>query len=330
MTPREEILSSRKLGPAGAELLYKTVWLVAIGHGFPPPEGSTSWDKTAVNETAHDFVRDQRGPKRLLDVAIRSVDDRSFARLLEAAVQNFLRDIARGTDLGRLIVRVKEILRDEGDFESVPGPPERWTLRGGPTDPSAVGPDALASGIAAVKVVVPSWTSERRQPPLADRPSFVKLITGVLTAAAGSLVAVDIARVLTSRLDHRRTPLATSLDIRESMSESWQIGDPAAKTIAGLHAVDIFNSLSDRERIILATLDSNVRDLGRLINAGKSQAALIRQRLMDRLRAELAEDEYPAGTAAILCELCADWTERRTGADGTTSDENELYRRGDN
>ncbi len=320
MTPREELLSTGRLGPAGAELLYKTVWLVAVGHRFPPPEGSASWDETAVTETAHDFVRDERGAKRLLDVAVRSVDERSFERLLEAAVLNFLRDVARGTDLGKLIVRVKEILRDEKDFEVVTGSPERWTLAGGPTVPSAASPGQLASATAGVEVAVPRWTSERRDAPLADRPSFVRLMTSVLTAGAGSLTAVDLAQALTARLDHRRTANTVNLDIQERVAEpSWIRGDPATRTLAELHAVDIFDSLSDRERIIVTTLDKNVRDLARLIDSGKTQAALIRQRLIDRLRDELADDEHPDSTATILCELCEDWLERRTGKDGATS-----------
>ena len=322
MTPREELLSTHRLGQAGAELLYKTVWLVAVGNGFPPPGGSASWNETAVTETAHDFVKDERGPKRLLDIAVRSVDERSFERLLEAAVLNFLRDVARGTDLGKLIVRAKEILRDENDFEAAPGPPERWALTGGPTAPSAAGPDDLASATAGVKVVVPKWTSERRDAPLADRPSFVRLMTSVLTAAAGSLTAVDIARALTARLDHRRTPHAMTLDIRERVSEPGRTsGDPATSTVAELHAVDIFNSLSDRERIIVTTLDRNVRDLAQLIDTGKTQAALIRQRLVDRLRDELANDDQPDSTATILCELCDDWIELRTGTDDATSED---------
>jgi hypothetical protein len=331
VTPREELLSTRHLGQAGAELLYKTVWLVAVGNGFPPPEGSVSWNETAVMETAHDFVKDRRGPKRLLDIAVRSVDDRSFERLLEAAVLNFLRDLARRTDLGKLIMRVKEILRDEKDFETVPGSPERWTLAGGPTAASAAGPDALASATTGVEVVVPRWTSERRDAPLADRPSFVRLMTSVLTAGAGSLTAVDLAHALAARLDHRKTALATDLDIREQVSEPGPAsGDPAARTVAALHAVDIFNSLSDRERIIVTTLDRNVRDLARLIDTGKTQVALIRQRLIDRLRDELAKDDNPDSTATILCELCDDWIERRTGKDDATSEENERNERGDN
>jgi hypothetical protein len=320
VTPREELLSTRRLGRAGAELLYKTVWLVAVGNGFPPPEGSASWNETAVTEAAHDFLKDERGAKRLLDIAVRSVDERSFERLLEAAVLNFLRDVARGTDLGKLIVRVKEILRDEGDFEAVSGSPERWTLTGGPAAPSAAGPDELASATAGVKVVVPKWTSERRGAPLADRPSFVRLMTSVLIAAGGSLTAVDIAHALTARLDHRRTPLVTPLDIREQVSEPGQAGgDPATWTVAELHAVDIFNSLSDRERIIVTTLDRNVRDLGRLIDMGRTQAALIRQRLIDRLRDELADDDDPGSTATVLCERCDDWIKHRTGTDDATS-----------
>jgi hypothetical protein len=320
MTPREELLRTHRLGHTGAALLYRTVFLVAVGNRFPPPEGSASWNETAVTETAHDFIKDERGARRLLDIAVRSVDERSFERLLEAAVLNFLRDVARGTDLGKLILRVKEILRDETDFEAVPGSPERWTLADGPAAPSVAGPDDLASATAGVEVVVPKWTSERRDAPLADRPSFVRLMTSVLTAAAGSLTAGDIARALTARLYHRRTPLTMSLDIREQVSEPGQTGgDPATRTVAELHAIDIFNSLSDRERIIVTTLDRNVRDLARLIDTGKTQAALIRQRLVDRLNDELVDDDHADHTATILCELCDEWIWSRTGTDDATS-----------
>lgn len=322
MTPRDELLDTRRLGPAGAELLYRTVFSVAVGHRFPPPPGSAGWNETAVAETAHDFVKDERGTKRLLDIMVRSVDDRSFERLLEAAVLNFLRDLGRSTDLGKLIVRVKEILRDETDFEAAPGSPERWTLAQGVTTPSAAHPDVLASATARVEVVVPRWTSERRDPPLADRPSFVRLMTSVLKVADGSLLAEDIARALTARLDHRKSALTTALDIREEVAEPGPGGgDPANQTVAALHATDIFDSLSDRERIIVPTLDENVRDLAQLIGTGKTQAALVRQRLVDRLRDELADDDDPDHTASILCKFCEDWLGDRTRTGHATSDD---------
>lgn len=329
MTPREELLSTRRLGQAGAELLYKTVWLVAVGRRFPPPEGSTDWNETAVAETAHDFVKDKRGPKRLLDIAVRSVDDRSFERLLEAAVLNFLRDIARATDMGKLIVRVKEILHDEKDFEAVSESAERWTLAGGSTMPSMASPRDLASAAAGVEVVVPKWTSERRDAPLADRASFIRLMTNVLFAAGGSLTAVDLAYALAARLDHRKTAYAANLDIREQVSEPASVSrNPATLVVAELHAIDIFDSLSDRERIIVTTLDRNVRDLGLLIDSGKTQAALIRQQLIDRLRDELSDADNPDSTATILCELCDDWIESRTKTDDATSRPNERNEKG--
>jgi hypothetical protein len=156
-------------------------------------------------------------------------------------------------------------------------------------------------------------------------------MTSVLTAAGGSLTAVDIAHALTTRLDHRRSALATSLDIREGVSEPARTSsDPATRTVAHLHAADIFNSLSDRERIIVTTLDRNVRDLARLIDTGKTQAALIRQRLVDRLRDELSDDDHPDATATILCQLCDDWMEYRTGRDDATSEHDVHNKRGDN
>jgi hypothetical protein len=329
VTPREELIRTRRLGPDGAGLLYKTVRMIAIGHNFPPPEGSNNWDETAVAEIAHDFMKDERGSKRLLDITIRSVDDRSFGRLLDKAVLNFLRDQARGTDLGKLILRVKEILRDEDDFEAVSGTPERWTLTGGPTTVSTAHPDDLVAATFGVDVVVPKWTSERRDAPLADRPSFVRLLTSVLTMAAGCLPAVDISHALAARLDHRKTTYTTDLDLREHVSEPGQLsGDPETHTVAQLHALDIFNSLSDRERIILTTLHTNVRDLSRLIDTGKTQASLIRQRLLDQLRDEITDDDHPDSTAAILCKLCDDWIELRTGTNDATFDERRALRKG--
>lgn len=317
MNPREELLSSRRLGPSGAALLYRTIWSVAVGHRFPPPAGSTVWDESAVTETAHDFLQDERGSRRLLDVALRSVDEPSFARLLDAAVLNFLRDIARSTDLGKLIVRVKEILRSEDCFESVPGSPERWTLAGSAAAPgTAVSGADLASAIAGIPVVVPRWSSARRDAPLADRPSFVLLMKELLAVAGGSLTAVDIAHALTSRLDHRRTPLATSLDVMERLAEPATTDlDPAVRTVAGIHAAAIFDSLSDRERLLVPNLDRNVRELASLIDTGKTQAAHIRRRLVDRLRRELADDDADH-VAGALCDLCNAWTERRTGYRG--------------
>jgi hypothetical protein len=332
MTPREEVLATGQLGVAGAKQLYAAVWSVAVGNRFPPPEGASGWDETAVAEVAHDFLAGDRGRKRLLDITVRATDDRSFDRLLEAAVLNFLRDLARGTDLGKLIRRCKEILRGEAEFVAIPGPPERWALRDGPTAVGTAAAEKLASAMSGVEVVVPRWTSEHRDPPLADRASFIRLMRSVLTASGGSLTAEDIARVLTVRLDHRRVPYTVSLDNLERVAEPARDGgDPASSTVARLHATDIFNSLSDRERMIVTAIEAEmtIRELASMLDMGRSQTALVRQRLVDRLLDEFADDEDAEGTAHELCSLCVDWLEERTEPDGATSEDSRGEERGD-
>jgi hypothetical protein len=322
VSARSELLASGRLGEAGASLLYDIVGLVGVAHRFPPPDGSTSWDASAQQSVAHDFLGSPRAPKRLLDIAVRSVDDRSFEGQLEKAVLNHLRDEARSTDLGKLIVRVKELLRATDDFVVVPlAGEDRWAVDGAPSEPSTRPERELAAAIRGEDVVVPRWASSTRDAPLADRETFVRLMRSVLLTACGSLTARDIAAVLATRLDHRRVPLTVELDSAEGLSEPADpTADPASSTLSGLRAADIFGVLSDRERIILANLDLNVRELALIIETGKSQAAQLRQRLTDRLTAELKDDEDQEGTAGALMALCDRWLQQRTTAIHGTSD----------
>jgi hypothetical protein len=320
VTPRDELLTTRRLGEAGALLVYQAVRIVAISRGFPPPKGSDRWDQGAVEETAHRFVQGEKGAKRLLDLVVKSTDDASFERLLDTAVLNFLRSDARSTDMGKLIVKVKEILRENGEFEVVPRSSDRWMLAGGPSAPSEVGADQLASATRTVEVTVPKWTSTHRDAPLADGPSYVRLLVSVLATAAGSLTAVDLAHALTARLDHRKSPISVELDTLEKLAQtSLSIEDPAARVTTQLRAGSIFQSLTDRERVILAMHDENLRDVGAKIHMRKSQTGQLRQRVIDRLREEVAEDDDPESTVTTLCSLCEHWLHHRTGQDGTTS-----------
>ena len=320
MSARDELLKSGCLGEAGAAMLYNIVGLVGVAHRFPPPEGSTSWDGSAQQSVTHAFLESPRTHKRLLDIALRSVDDRSFERQLEKAVLNALRDEARSTNLGKLIVRVKEVLRSTDDFVSISGAGEDlWIVDGSTNEPSTTPTRDLAAAIRGEQVVVPRWTSSTRDAPLADRDTFVRLTRLVLVAARGSLTARDIAGVLTTRLDHRRVPLTVQLDNAQGLSEPADpTADPVSRTLSGIRAAEIFDGLSDRERIIVVNLELSVRELAFTIETGKSQAAELRQRLTDRLIAELDDDDQQ-GTVRALAELCDRWIQQRTTTlDGTS------------
>lgn len=325
MTPREEVLATQRIGLAGATLLYRLVFVVAIARNFPPPPGFERWDPSAVTETAHDFLDGPRGARRVIDIAIRSADERGFERVLEQAVVNHLRDVSRRTDMGRLVRRVTEVLTDEPAFSRTGGGTTagtgtaskavaRWALKDGPAVPSGAPETTLIAALARVEVTVPEWSSERRSAPLADRGSFTRMLTAVLAAADGSLTAADIARVIATRLDHHRTPLSLELDVLETAAERSTALDPAVRASSAVRAAEIFAALSENERILLACFDLPVRDLGTVLTLRKSQASLLRQRLAARLHDELADDEDPDETVADLCRRCEQWTRVRTAA----------------
>jgi hypothetical protein len=319
MTPREEVLAKQRIGPAGAALLYRLVRVVAISRNFPPPPGSERWDDTAVTETAHDFLDGERGQRRVVDIAIRSIDETTFARIMESAIVNHLREISRRTDMGKLVLRVTEVLTDEDDFQRVDGQPARWTLEDGRTAPSAVPDTQLAAVIVGTQITVPAWSSERRSAPLADRETFIRLLHAVLAVADGSLTAADLAQVIASRLDHRRTPISIELDVLESIAERAPSQDPAVQATTSIRAAQIFDHLDDRSRVLIALYEQPLRDLGDVLAIGKSQAGLLRQRLTGWLREELKGDTEAEETIAEIRRLCESWLEGRTVATGATS-----------
>lgn len=322
MTPREEVLATQRIGRAGAILLYRLVYVIAIARNFPPPPGFDRWDPSAVTETAHDFLDGPRGARRVIDIAIRAADEQAFERVLEQAIVNHLRDISRRTDMGRLVRRVTEVLTDEPAFSRVTGATTaaaapgktvaRWALKDGSTAASGTPETTLIAALASVPVTIPEWSSERRSAPLADRRSFITMLTAVLAAADGSLTAADIAHVIATRLDHHRTPLSIELDVLETVAERSPATDPAVQASSAVRAAEIFAGLSENERILLACFDLPVRDLGTVLTLRKSQASLLRQRLAARLHAELADDEDPDNTVADLCRRCEQWTQNRT------------------
>ena len=89
-------------------------------------------------ETAHEFLADERTPKRLAHLLVHSVDDESFRRILGRMVLNFLRDGGRRTEIGRLMLRLRDVLGRTDEFVAEAG--DRWRLEKQPA--SAVDGDA--------------------------------------------------------------------------------------------------------------------------------------------------------------------------------------------
>jgi hypothetical protein len=321
---RAELARTRKPGPELAHLLYRTVSIIAVSRNFPPPAGSACWDDSAVTETAHDLIDGPRGYKRLADALLRSSDEQSFARQLEGATVNFLRDIARATDMGKVVVRVTEVLKKNDEFAPRGGRPPRWGLADGPAQPSATSPSDLARAAATeLDVVVPAWRSERRDPPIADNASLVRILTRVLTAAQGGLTAAEAAAAVAARIEVRRSPLTVELGVMERIAERASTPDPAIATVVSVAAASLFSDLDDRERILLAGFHLSLESAADQLVLRRSQTAELRQRVVRRMQAALGiqfdkegkpigGDEEAVLTAALVRDLCAAWAEGRT------------------
>lgn len=319
MGPYEELQSTGRLGYSGVQLLYKVIYTVAMARNFPPPEGHTQWDETAVQEAAHDFLADDRGKKRLADLAVRAVDERSFERLLHKSALNFHRDRSRKTDMGALVRRVAEVLDRSDVFEKTEGQPARWYLVDGPRDPSAIPPPRLATAASEEpNVTVPRWKSSRRRAPLADFDTFERLCRRVLGVANGSLTAVDLAHAIASRLDPGRVPLTVGLDVLEGLPDRTADARTETEVLGRIEAAALFEALPDRERILLATWERPVRDLSEVLGLGHSQANILRQRLARRLASELKDDEEAESVVTELRALAGDWIRERTIGRGST------------
>lgn len=326
--PREHLLATGELSTDGISLLYRSVWAVAVGHNFPPPPGYGSWNEpSAPEEVAHDFLTGPKGLGRLADLALSSVDEASFKRILEKAVHNHLRDRARESDLGKVIVRVTRLMKDDERFSAAAG--GRWHLMGAQeTRASTVPSPDLERAIATVPVIVPRWTSETRDAPIADGGTLRTLIVTILETARGSLTAREIAHVVASRVDIRRTALSIDLDtlLRSSGDVSGGSVEPAADVVGSITAGELFGVLSDRERIVLARPHLTVRQLAELIDLRPSQTAVVRQRLVARLQEELDDQDLLGETITELCDLCERWLAERTESSGASSlgiDDNE-------
>lgn len=306
-------------GTAFVDLLGRTVLAVALRGGFPPPDGGR-WSGAKANDLAVSFLTHRRTPKIIDSMLLTCGDERELARVLQGVVRNFLRDLGRATEVGRLVVRVRRALRESANFRPVRG--DRWALASGPSAASSIGPDALAAAAASVPITFQSWSpTARRNEPFADRDSIEALLAAVLAAAGGSLQAGDLARALAPSLQVVAGPVLAELDPGDHPAalpldlDVDQVGSDVANRD---RAQELFAVLSDRERIALAYVELNSRALGELLQLGHSQAAIIRNRAIELLQGELGDESDGQEVAEMVLEFTKIWSARRTDPDDET------------
>ncbi len=309
MSAFDELTVDGRLGDDGARMLYAAVRAVGKGRGFRPPTGHDRWSNDAIVEVAHNFLADSRTPGRLAYLTIHATDDQSMERLLDTMVLNYLRDQGRRTEIGRLVRRINALLTDDDRFLSAHN---RWSLTTGPTTPSTTPPKELARAADAVEhVTVPRWNVRTaRAHPHADAPSITRLCHTVLEAAQGSLTPADLARAIAARVGLRPTPIVNLLDVPEPADNTYTtVLETSDDLIA---ARDVFETLTEREKRIMATLHLPLRDLFGAIGIKKSQAARVRARTIAAVTEATSDLANPDVVRAHIHDIARGWLQDRT------------------
>jgi hypothetical protein len=307
MTALDE-LRCGAIGDDFLALLQRTIRAVAVARNFPAPDGQSRWDADAVASAAGDFLASTQTPRRLIDLATLCRTDDALKRRLQETVRNHFADNGRRTPVGRLVLRINEVLATEPAFERHG---RYWSLKGSTAEAPIVDIDALVVATAAVDVVVPTaWTGHRKGPDT-DAASIVRLAHAALTAAGGPLRSADIAQAVAKRIGLGGAPLsieATAFDPPAASSVSADATGDGALSDLRAHEI-FFDCLNDPERVAIGLPDTTVAKLGPILGVSGSTAALIRNRAIAILQNELRDEEGGQEVADAVLDFARSWTE---------------------
>jgi hypothetical protein len=309
----DEAVPRGGLGPLGVELLYDTVDAVRRLRSFPPPPGYQTWDVDAVHEVAHEFVASDAGRRRIAGVLLRASDDESFERLLEAAVRNFMRSELRKTSQGRAMRALRRIVDDDPEVTQVPaGQPGAgaWCLPDYLLATVFAGhPSVLIEAAFAVDDVRRArWRPDaQHRTPIAEGESLRRVVRSVLGAAAAPVSQSQMLAVVLERFPLVDAPSVIELD--GDVVERAADGDRSA---AALIAGEIWDELSDNERLVVGCLDETVRDIAAETGLSKSSAHRAAAAAQQALAELLGEQGDPLPIVTELRRLSTEARNRGT------------------
>lgn len=289
--------------------LQRTIRAVGVARNFPAPDGHSQWDAAAVHAAASEFMTDSQTPRRLADLALHCGSDEALRARLQATVRNFLADLGRRTPIGKLVLRINDVLSGEPGFVRVDG---RWARASGPSHAGNDDPDGLSRAIAGVTVVVPAWGHDtQRSAPVADRATVVSLCGALLDAAGGSLTPRSLARAIGHRLGLGQTPLSLDVDAFDhpAVGEAPHTDRTGHEALRPQRAAEVLELLDDRERLAIAYPEYSVRQLAPMLGASPSQSHLIRARAVEIIRSELVDDDDAEGVARLVFEMGRMWAQ---------------------
>ncbi|MEU2764686.1 hypothetical protein [Streptomyces sp. NPDC007094] len=307
----EELSHTGQLGPETFELLRRLVHQVRQSSGFPPPEGYAEWnDDAAYDVITAMLTREGAGQHFVTSCFALAADDASLERLFLTSIKNFLIDEAKKTPRGKLRRRIARLMGTDASFRRIPGPPPRWALSEHPEGAVWQGNlDDLVAGAWRVRGVgITRWNHSGPTPAQTVR-ALMAIVTQVLRHARGAVREEDLAKVLESRFElltpARFTPLYADDGTLAAAVEASAASeaDPAG---AGGGAADIWQRLTDNERLLLPYLDEDAQHAAQLLEIGQAQAGAVLAGLKAKLLLALSEDSDREAVMGALLRRCAD------------------------
>lgn len=305
------------VGPDFLALLRRTIGIVATARNFPAPDGFQRWDAGAVKSAVTEFLASPRTPRRLTDLATHCQTDDGLRHRLQKTVANFFADSGRRTPVGRLVLRINEVLEQDQGFTRTGA---YWAIADSADAPAAVNLDALVAAVASVDIVVPTaWRVGTRHSPEIDFASVVRLAQAVLDVACGPVSAAVIAQVAAKRLGLGMAPISLEANALDPPQPSGGSSDGTGDAVlVEIRGHEVFSQLNDTERVSIGRPEMPTAELGAALGVSKSTAANIRKRAIAILHDELADDDNGQAVADLVLDLARNWTNSWTKATDAT------------
>jgi len=312
----EEIRRTGAVGTLAAAAIYETVDAVRRFDRYPPPDGSDRWDDAAVHEVAHDFLSGEGGIARMARIVASASDEESFERVLEAAVRNHFRMAARRTDSGAVLRALTHAVDNDPSvvIAGTTSTTRTWSLAAHADEPPHAGETAplvdAAHAVPNVRRARWSRDSERRAP-IAEPASLRNVIHAILEAAAAPVPPRLMLEVILARF-----PLAApgpAIDLDDTIRAA------TAQPESHIVAQELWQQLSDNERLVVALLDLPVREVADMSGLSRSTAQRAVTSAKAAAAAFLEDSDDPVGIVAALAEASAGLRERGTVLAGSAS-----------
>lgn len=289
---------------AFVRLLIRLTGQVVRTKPFPPPPDYGAWTSEAVTDFATHVFCVKDGRVLALKLLEKADDQGSLERQLLTTIERVLIDEAKKTAAGRLRRRLPNVLRSDPRFVHVVSPEGCWALVEGPTQLWQGDRDDLLRAALAVRVPTIRSLNEAGPTPAAAQYSLREAAYGVLAAAGGAVRDQDLAVVLLARFP-LIAPVEAPVDVDQPNDHPSSDGRQGTESqaLVSVTADEVWLMLTEQERAVLMYLDQEPEAWARSVSMRPGEAAVVVERLKEKLRLAVVNDEQASAVVRSLIEM---------------------------